>query len=79
MSDYVQAIKNNYILLKEEMNKIINDKEMEDRINGFVTNLDIERNVLESKWNYLSDKLNIIDNRFQIIMQHLDKIKAKEK
>ena len=64
MADYVEAIRNNYLLLKEEMNKIISDKEMEDRINGFVTNLDIERNIIESKWNYLSDRLNIIDNKF---------------
>jgi len=79
MSDYVEAIKNNYLLLKEEMNKIISDKEMEDRINGFVSNLDIERNVLESKWNYLNDRLNIIDNRFHTYMEKLDKNKKKEK
>ena len=64
MTDYVEAIKNNYLLLKEEMNKIISDKETEERINWFMTNLDIERNVLESKWYYLSSKLNIIDNKF---------------
>ena len=64
MAEYVEAIKNNYLLLKEEMNQILSDKEMEDRINGFMTNLDIERNVLESKWNYLNDRLMILDNRF---------------
>ena len=71
MTEYVEAIKNNYLLLKEEMNKILSDKEMEDRINGFVTNLDIERNVMESKWNYLSNKLTIIDNKFMSVLEKL--------
>ena len=53
------------------MNKILSDKEMEDRINGFVTNLDIERNVMESKWNYLSNKLTIIDNKFMSVLEKL--------
>ena len=79
MADYVEAIKNNYLLLKEEMNKIISDKEMEDRINGFVTNLDIERNILESKWNYLSDKINIIDNKFHIQLGKYNKNSKKKK
>ena len=77
MAEYVEAIKNNYILLKEEMNKIISDKEMEDRINGFVSNLDIERNVLESKWNYFNNKLNIIDNRFHSFLEKFDRSKIK--
>ena len=79
MAEYVEAIKNNYLLLKEEMNKIISDKEMEDRINGFVSNLDIERNVLESRWNYLSNKLNIIDNRFHSFLEKLKQNSIKYK
>ena len=79
MAEYVEAIKNNYLLLKEEMNKIISDKEMEDRINGFVSNLDIERNVLESRWNYLSNKLNIIDNRFHSFLEKLKNNSIKYK
>jgi hypothetical protein len=71
MADYVEAIKKNYLLLKEEMNQILSDKKTEDRINGFVTNLDIERNVLESRWYYLSNKLNIIDNKFRSYIEAL--------
>ena len=78
MADYVEAIKNNYLLLKEEMNKIISDKETEERINGFITNLDIERNVLESKWYYLSSKLNIIDNKFHSYIEGFDNPKTNE-
>ena len=77
MAEYVEAIKNNYLSLKEEMNKIISDKEMEDRINGFVSNLDIERNVVESKWNYFNNKLNIIDNKFRSFLEKFDKSKIK--
>ena len=69
MAEYVEAIKHNYLLLKEEMNQVLNDKEMEERINGFVTNLDIERNILESKWNFLNDKINIKDNKFHSYME----------
>ena len=69
MAEYVEAIKHNYLLLKEEMNQVLNDKEMEERINGFVNNLDIERNILESKWNFLNDKINIKDNKFHSYME----------
>ena len=69
MAEYVEAIKHNYLLLKEEMNQVLNDKEMEERINGFLNNLDIERNILESKWNFLNDKINIKDNRFHSYME----------
>ena len=69
MAEYVEAIKHNYLILKEEMNQVLNDKEMEERINGFITNLDIERNILESKWNFLNDKINIKDNKFHSYME----------
>ena len=70
MADYVEAIKRNYLALKDEMNQILSDKEMEERINGFLTNLDIERNILDSKWNFFNDKLNIKDNKFHSYMEN---------
>ena len=63
--DYVDTFKNNYELLKEEMNQVLKDKEREERINSFMNHLDSERNIFESKWNFCSNKINIIDNKIQ--------------
>ena len=68
MDDNIEEIKKNFMQIEEEMNQILNDKKMEERINGFITNLDLEKNILENKWYFLSDKLNIIDHKFHSYM-----------
>ena len=67
-NDYVETFKNNYSLLKEEMEQVLRDKETEDRINGFMDNLDIERNIFEAKWNFCNEKISVMDNKFEIYL-----------
>ena len=78
MDEYEEIIKKNYMKIKEEMNQILYDKKMEERINGFITNLDLERNILESKWYFLSEKLNIKDHKFHSYMEEINNKKNKE-
>ena len=63
--DYIDTFKNNYELLKEEMNQVLKDKEREERINSFMNHLDSDRNIFETKWNFCNNKINIIDNKLQ--------------
>ena len=65
-NDYVETFKNNYSLLKEEMDQVLRDKETEERINGFMDNLDIERNIFEAKWNFCNEMISVLDNKFEI-------------
>ena len=64
-NDYIMAFKNNYSFLREEMNQILRDKEREERINSFMNNLDSERNIFETKWNYCNNKISVMDNKFE--------------
>ena len=63
--DYINSFKSNYSLLKEEMNQILQDKEREERINSFMNNLDSERNIFETKWNFCNNKISVLDNKFE--------------
>ena len=75
--DYVETFKNNYSLLKEEMNQVLKDKEREERINSFVNHLDSDRNIFESKWNFCNNKISIVDNKVQTSFGINDKINYK--
>ena len=66
--DYIKAFKSNYSFLREEMNQILRDKEREERINSFMNNLDSERNIFDTKWNYCNNKIFIMDNKFESFM-----------
>ena len=75
--EYVDAFKNNYSLLKEEMNEILRDKEREERINSFMNHLDSDRNIFETKWNFCKNKINVIDNKIQTSFGINEKINYK--
>ena len=65
--EYIRSIKENFGNFKEEIEDIFRTKEIEDRINGFITNLDKEINKVEIKRNFYENLLNIIDHKFKII------------
>ena len=78
-NEYVDTLKSNYILLKEEMNQVIRDKEREERINTFMSHLDSDRNIFEKKWNFCNDKIYVIDSKFQTTLGIYKNNKTKKK
>ena len=78
-ADYVETFKSNYYLLKEEMNQVLRDKEREERINSFMNNLDSERNIFENKWIFCSNKISVLDNKFEISLGRYQNIKNRKK
>ena len=67
--DYINTFKSNYSLLKDEMNQVLQDKEREERINSFMDNLDSERSIFETKWNFCSNKISVLDSKFETSLE----------
>ncbi len=65
--EYIRSIKENFGNFKDEIEDIFRTKEIENRINGFITNLDKEINKVEIKRNFYENLLNIIDHKFKLI------------
>ena len=65
--EYIKSIKENFGNFKDEIEDIFRTKEAEDRINGFVTNLDKEINKTEVKRSFYESLLNIMDYKFKTI------------
>ena len=65
--EYIESIKQTFGSFKEEIEDIFRTKEIEDRINGFITNLDKDVNRVEIKRSFYESLLNIVDHRFKII------------
>ena len=65
--EYIKSIKENFGNFKDEIEDIFRTKEAEDRINGFVTNLDKEINKTEVKRSFYESLLNIMDHKFKTI------------
>ena len=78
VAEYIETFKSNYGALKEEMAQILRDKEMEERLNIFMSNLDSERNIFETKYNFCKNKINVIDSKFQTSMGKYEKINIKK-
>ena len=62
--EYVKMLKKNYDMFKDEINEIIKAKEIEERLNGFVDNLNYQRNNLKDKHKYIMSLLFVKDNKF---------------
>ena len=77
--EYVANFKSNYNSLKEEMMQILSDKDREERINIFMSNLDSERNTFEKKWTFCNNKINVIDNKFEISLGKYQSYKIPKK
>ena len=65
--EYIESIKQTFGSFKEEIEEIFRTKEIEDRINGFITNLDKDVNRVEIKRSFYESLLNIVDHRFKTI------------
>jgi len=63
--DYIKKLKENFGSLKEEISDRFRVKEIEDRINGFVTNLDKDIDKFEVKRSFYNRYINIVDHKFK--------------
>ena len=63
--DYIEKLKQNFGSLKEEISDKFRVKEIEDRINGFVTNLDKDIDKFEIKRSFYNKYINIVDHKFK--------------
>jgi hypothetical protein len=70
--DYIKQIKESFGNFKIEIEDIFRAKEIEDRINGFVTNLDKEVNKVEIKRSFYENLLNIVDHKFKSISSNIN-------
>ena len=65
MKDYIQFFTENFNLYREEIKELINDREKEERINGFIKDLLDNRDNISKKKETIQKKLNLADNRFE--------------
>ena len=63
--DYIKKLKENFGSLKEEISDRFRVKEIEDRINGFVNNLDKDIDKFEVKRSFYNRYINIVDHKFK--------------
>ncbi len=63
-NEYIKSLKRNYEMYKEEVKEIIKAKEIEERLNGFIDDLNFQRNNLKDKHRYIMSLMNIKDNKF---------------
>ena len=70
--DYIKLIKESFGNFKYEIEDLFRAKEIEDRINGFVTNLDKEINKVEVKRDFYESLINIIDYKFKSNFEKAD-------
>ena len=62
--EYVKSLKDNFTMFKEEAEEILKAKEIEERLNGFIDDLNYQRNNLKDKHRYIMSLMNIKDNKF---------------
>ena len=67
--EYIKLIKENFGNFKYEIEDLFRAKEIEDRINGFITNLDKEINKAEVKRDFYENLISIIDYKFKSIFE----------
>jgi hypothetical protein len=63
--DYIKKLKENFGSLKEEISDRFRVKEIEERINGFVNNLDKDIDKFEVKRSFYNRYINIVDHKFK--------------
>ena len=68
--EYIRQLKENFGILKNEIADIFRVKEIEDRINGFINNLDRDINRCEVKRNFYEGLINIVDHKFKSIIEN---------
>ena len=62
--EYVKSLKENFLMFKDEADDIVKAKEIEERLNGFIDDLNYQRNNLKDKHKYIMSSMFIKDNKF---------------
>ena len=62
--EYVKSLKKNFLMFKDEAEDILKAKEIEERLNGFINDLNDQRNNLKDKQRFIMSLLLIKDNKF---------------
>ena len=62
--EYVKSLKQNFTMFKDEAEEILKAKEIEERLNGFIDDLNYQRNNLKDKHKYITSLMYIKDNKF---------------
>ena len=62
--EYVKSLKQNFSMFKDEADEILKAKEIEERLNGFINDLNYQRNNLKDKHKYIMSLMYIKDNKF---------------
>ena len=68
--EYVKSLKENFTMFKEEAEEILKAKEIEERLNGFIDDLNYQRNNLKDKHRYIMSSMLIKDNKFLSIFDN---------
>ena len=55
---YIKYVKENYEFICQEVEKIERDRNMEYRINAFIDRLDLEREILDSQREFVTELFN---------------------
>ena len=62
--EYVKSLKKNFTMFKDEADEILKAKEIEERLNGFIDDLNYQRNNLKDKHKFIMSSMFIKDNKF---------------
>ena len=62
--EYVKSLKQNFTMFKDEAEEILKAKEIEERLNGFIDDLNYQRNNLKDKHKFITSLMYIKDNKF---------------
>ena len=62
--EYVKSLKKNFLMFKDEAEDILKAKEIEERLNGFINDLNDQRNNLKDEQRFIMSLLLIKDNKF---------------
>ena len=62
--EYVKSLKQNFTMFKDEAEEILKAKEIEERLNGFIDDLNYQRNNFKEKHKFIMSLMYIKDNKF---------------
>ena len=62
--EYVKSLKKNFTMFKDEAEEILKAKEIEERLNGFIDDLNYQRNNFKEKHKFIMSLMYIRDNKF---------------
>ena len=60
----MKSLKENFLMFKDEADDIVKAKEIEERLNGFIDDLNYQRNNIKDKRRIITSLIYIKDNKF---------------